>query len=143
MSEVVRVTRTLPVSPAQVFAAWTDPDHLKRWLCPEPGSVGDAQCDPVVGGGYRLVMLFPSGATEVSGEYLVVDRPRRLVFTWRPGSDPDHETTVSVELRAAGRGTEMTITHERAVDGRHRKALAAGWASVADKLGRLVAADRG
>jgi uncharacterized protein YndB with AHSA1/START domain len=135
MSDVVRVTRTVPARPADVFAAWTDAAQLRHWLCPAPGHLAEAACHPVVGGTYRLVMLFPSGTTEISGEYLVVEPPHRLVFTWRPGGDGSRESRVSVLLEADGPGTEMTIIHER-TDRRDREALAKGWASVTDHLRR-------
>jgi uncharacterized protein YndB with AHSA1/START domain len=139
MSDVVRVSRTLDASPAEIFAAWTDADQLRQWLCPEPGHVGEASCTPIVGGGFRLVMLFPHGATEVTGEYLAVDPPHRLVFTWLPNGDPARETRVSVTLRPLGATTEMIITHERAADGRYREALTTGWVSVSRRLDRLIA----
>jgi uncharacterized protein YndB with AHSA1/START domain len=62
------------------------------------------------------------------------------VLTWRGGTDPTHETQVTVDLAPAGDGTEMTITHERAADPRYREALAAGWVNVADRLDRLLLA---
>jgi uncharacterized protein YndB with AHSA1/START domain len=142
MSDAVRITRVLPANPSAVFAAWTDPDHLQQWLCPDPGHVAAASCAPVVGGGYRLVMIFPSGSVEISGEYLVVEPPRRLVFTWRPGGDERRESRVTVLLRADGPGTHMTILHERVPDERYRSALTKGWGSVVDRLLHHVTGDR-
>jgi uncharacterized protein YndB with AHSA1/START domain len=141
MSDAVRITRRVPASPHEVFAAWTDAAQLKHWLCPEPGHLADASCHPVVGGAYRLVMLFPSGSTEISGEYVVVDPPHRLVFTWRPGGDPTRESRVSVLLKAYGPDTQMTIIHERPAE-HDRAALTSGWASVTTRLRRHLT-DRG
>jgi uncharacterized protein YndB with AHSA1/START domain len=132
--DVVRVARTLPAGPAEVFASWTDARRLSQWLCPEPGHVVEASCHAVVGGTYRLVMQFPGGRTEISGTYLVVDPPHHLVFTWRPNGDPARESQVSVSLRANGSATDMTIVHERATDEQYRLNVHKGWTSVARRL---------
>lgn len=138
MNHTASVTRTLKATPQAVFDAWTDAHQLQQWLCPEPGVVGEALCDPVVGGSYRLVMVFSHGTEEVTGKYLVVEPPYRLVFTWRSGGVADHETRVSVDLQPVGASTEMTITHDRIPTPGARDALAPGWANVASRLDRLL-----
>lgn len=145
MTEIVQVRRVLAAPADEIFDAWTDPAQLQQWLCPGSGVVAEVSCDPVVGGGYRLVMVFDHGAVEVTGTYLVVQRPHRLVFTWRTERIAGRETRVSVSLRPAAQAadrTEMTITHERAPTDRIRDALAAGWADVAQKLHRHLGAGR-
>ena len=39
MSTAVRLERTLPAPPSEVYRAWLDPDVLRRWLGP-----GDFSC---------------------------------------------------------------------------------------------------
>jgi uncharacterized protein YndB with AHSA1/START domain len=138
---VVRVTRTLKASPAQVFDAWTDAGRLQQWLCPDPGYVAEATCDPVVGGRYRIVKVLSSGVDEVTGEYLVVDPPHRLVFTWAADTTQRSTTQVTVTLRPDGDTTEMTILHERIPTRSIRDGAQRAWASIGDKLATLLAAD--
>ena len=141
MSEtVVRVTRTLKASPEQVFDAWTDADRLQQWLCPDPGFVAEATCDPVVGGRYRIVKIFDSGADEVTGEYLVVDPPHRLVFTWAADTTRNHTTQVTVTLRPDGDATEMTILHERLPTQPIHDGARLAWTSICDRLTALLSA---
>ncbi|MFC0039882.1 SRPBCC family protein [Actinomadura rayongensis] len=131
----VRVTRTLRARPDDVFAAWTDPDRLRRWLMPGPGTVAAAVTDPVPGGGFRFAKLFPSGVDEVTGEYLVVDPPHRLVFTWRsPGTTGGRDSVVTVTLRPDGDGTAMTILHERLPAESFRSGARGAWTAVAANL---------
>ncbi|MFC1407671.1 SRPBCC domain-containing protein [Streptacidiphilus sp. N1-12] len=140
---VVRVTRTLKASPEQVFAAWTDADQLQLWLCPDPGFVAEAVCDPVVGGRYRIVKMLASGADEVTGEYLVVEPPHRLVFTWAAGTTQHRTTRVTVTLRPEGDATEMTILHELLPTQPIHDGARRAWTGMADKLGTLLAAGTG
>ncbi|MEY9964194.1 uncharacterized protein YndB with AHSA1/START domain [Streptacidiphilus sp. MAP12-16] len=135
---VVQVTRSLKAGAEDVFDAWTDAGRLQQWLCPDPGIVAEAACDPVVGGRYRIVKVFESGADTVTGEYLVVDRPHRLVFTWTADSTQGQTTQVTVTLRPEGDTTEMTITHERLPSGDFRERATVNWGSVADRLAALL-----
>ncbi|WP_051944065.1 SRPBCC family protein [Streptacidiphilus rugosus] len=135
---VVRVTRSLKADAEDVFDAWTNADRLQQWLCPDPGIVAEATCDPVVGGRYRIVKIFESGADTVTGEYLIVDRPHLLVFTWAADSTHGRTTRVTVTLRPEGATTEMTITHEQLPGGDFRERATVIWSSIADKLAALL-----
>lgn len=52
-----------------MFDAWTDPASLSAWMAPDPMTVGAADCDPRVGGRFRIFMFGDSGAIEHTGEY--------------------------------------------------------------------------
>jgi uncharacterized protein YndB with AHSA1/START domain len=136
--DVVQVTRVLEATPQDVFEAWTDPRLLQQWLCPGPGVVGEVSCDPVVGGTYRLVMVFDHGAYEVTGEYLEVDPPHRLVFTWLTDRTAGHHTQVTVTIRPDGHRSELTITHERLPSDQYRGSASQAWANVVDRLDRIL-----
>jgi uncharacterized protein YndB with AHSA1/START domain len=142
----VRVTRVLRAPAADVFDAWTDASRLRQWLNPGPGVLAEASADPVVGGEFRLVRLTSSGVEEVTGQYLVVDPPRRLVFTWQsPDSTGGAMTQVTVNLRSLGDGdtTEMTILHERLPAARYQEGARRAWTAIAARLdGYLVPATR-
>jgi uncharacterized protein YndB with AHSA1/START domain len=129
------VRRTLPAPPERVFAAWTDPRSMARWLSPFADAV--ATTDPRVGGAFRVVMRGLGQEIEHTGEYRVVDPPHRLVFTWRSPYTGSEPSLITVELRpvAPGDHTELTLTHERLPAGEvenHR----GGWSTI---LGHLEA----
>ena len=44
------------------------------------------------------------------GEYLEINRPERLIFTWNSPSVKN--TRVTVDFKSLGSQTEVTITHE-------------------------------
>ena len=139
----LRIVRVLRASAEEVFDAWIDPGSLAVWMA--PGSVVGSvvEVEARVGGRFRIVMKGPDCDHEHSGEYLVLDRPRRLVFTWISEATRGRASTVSVEIRARGGGeVELTLTHEGLPDeltaARHRS----GWGDILQKLGTALSAGR-
>ena len=131
---LLQLTRVLPASPAAVFAAWTDPEAMKRWMCPGATTVSVAELDVRVGGRYRIVMRTPSGELEHVGEYREVDPPHRLAFTWISAGTKQQETLVTLDVRSQGEATELVLTHERFPDAESRAKHEAGWGAILDSL---------
>jgi uncharacterized protein YndB with AHSA1/START domain len=129
-----RVERVLPVAPGDAYDAWLQEEALRDFICPAPGRAASVSIDPRIGGRLRFVMAFPDREIEVSGEYIALERPSHISFTWRCSDTGDLESIVTVAFAPHGNGeTLMTITHSkqpaRLVE-KHR----AGWSSVADQL---------
>ena len=62
--------RRLKASPAKVFAAWTDPEKIKRWMGPGEIVTVRAESDPREGGRYLILMRSPNGEPHnVGGVY--------------------------------------------------------------------------
>ena len=81
---VVRIERTFDAAAEVVFDAWTSPEIMRRWFhCGRDWETPEAEVDLRMGGRVRVVMRMPDG-TEVgaSGEFTLIDRPRRLEMTW-------------------------------------------------------------
>ena len=77
----------------------------------------------------------------MSGAYVLIDRPRKLVFTWMGPLTNNVNTLVTVELNPRGDETDLVLTHERLptmaiVDGHTR-----GWGTILDHLADAVAQD--
>ena len=104
--------------------------------------VGEASCDPVVGGRYRVVGILPDGLEELAGEYLEVEPPGRLVFTFESRHAGEKPTLVTVTLRPGDDEgtTDMTIRHERISPERFRLVVPDGWGMVLDQLATYLAA---
>jgi uncharacterized protein YndB with AHSA1/START domain len=108
----LEMVRALPVNPARVFAAFSDPDELAKWFGPEGLSVGSLDSDPRVGGTYRIEMQPPEGEPfYLGGEFREVDPPGRLAFTFvYEDPDPDDvETLVELSFRDRGESTEVVF----------------------------------
>src|SRR5208282_2046114 len=112
--------RRLRAPPAKVFAAWTDPEKIMRWMSPAEFKTPEAESDARVGGRYRIVMLSPDGEKHaVGGVYREVVANEKLVFTWAwdaaPG-DEAYQSLVTVLFKPDDGGTLLTLTHERLFD---------------------------
>jgi uncharacterized protein YndB with AHSA1/START domain len=128
-----RVERLLPVPPADAYDAWVDADRLRRFICPEPGTA-EVAIDPRPGGSLRIVMAFPDRARVIEGEYLALERPSRLTFSWRPQwREPESVVTVSFEPRGSDE-TLMTIVHSQ-LPSASVTDYQRGWGSVSAQLG--------
>ena len=79
----------VPLTPEQLFEGWTDPETLKKWFCPRPWKVVECSIDLRPGGLFSNVMQSPEGhrMPENKGCYLLIERPKRLVWTGILGED--------------------------------------------------------
>jgi uncharacterized protein YndB with AHSA1/START domain len=68
-----------------------------------------------------------------NGEYLEIDRPRRLAFTWTVGPDATSATRVTIDLAPSGSGTDLTLTHERIVR-EYAERTEEGWRAIVDAV---------
>ena len=130
-SAAVVVRRTIAASAEDLFDAWLDPEALVEWMRPGTIRRTEARTDPRVGGQYEILMHADSGVIPHRGEYRVIDRPKRLVFTWN--SKFADNTLVTVDFLARDQRTEVVITHERLPEAEfasHDR----GWTSALEKL---------
>jgi len=73
-----------------------------------------------------------------SGEYLEVNRPERLVFTWASPCSID-DSTVTLEFSAIDQSTtEIKLTHIRFIDEETRSDHEGGWSNILDKLDEIT-----
>jgi uncharacterized protein YndB with AHSA1/START domain len=128
----VEVEVRVEAPPEAVFGYFVEPDLYVRWQ----GSRADL--DPRPGGRYRVEMEDGSVA---AGEYLEVDPPRRVAFTWgwegkedlRPGS-----TTVEVTLEADGDATVVRLRHFGLPSDEWRQVHRDGWVAFLGALANAV-----
>jgi uncharacterized protein YndB with AHSA1/START domain len=130
--------RRLKASPERVFAAWTDPEKITRWMGPDEGKAISAECDARTGGRYRWVMQGTSGEIhDVSGVFREVVPNEKLVFTWAWKSTPERQSLVTVLITPDGDGSLLTLTHEQFFDADARDRHRNGWNGALDKMEKL------
>ena len=132
------IRRRINATPERLFDAWTRPEELRKWWGPESVTCIAAEVDLRVGGRYRIGNQLPDGSVLwISGEFERIERPSRLVYTWRLGEAGESErVTVAFEPRPGG--SEVVVTHERIADAARRDQHEAGWLGCLDALGRYV-----
>lgn len=136
---VVRVTRRFDASAERVFDAWLDAEMARRFLfATSTGQMVRAEIDPRVGGTFNFTDRRDGVDVVHMGEYLEIDRPRRLVFTFHVGTDSQELSRVSIDIAPAGTGCELTLTHEMDPKwAQFKERTLAGWTMI---LGNLAAA---
>lgn len=123
-----------------VFAAFTQPEMLRKWFCPRDLQVISAEADVRVGGAFRIRMHKASEVHTVRGNYREVIPGQRLVFShqWQ---EPDAATTrVTVELTDCDGGTLVSITHEGFDSRESKESHQRGWLSTLENLCEATAA---
>jgi uncharacterized protein YndB with AHSA1/START domain len=134
---------TFSAPPEQIFAMLTEPAELSRWWGPRGFELPATELDLSVNGRYRFTMKPPDGeAFHLSGKFLAVDAPGRLVYTfhWDEPTPDDRETLVTLTLRTDDGGTRVSLsqglfaTEERLA--LHRD----GWTDSFEKLREVLQA---
>jgi uncharacterized protein YndB with AHSA1/START domain len=125
-SEPLTASVHVEALPERVFAYFTDPEAIVRWM-------GDyAMLDARPGGEFAVDV----NGVPVRGRYLEVDPPHRLLISWgHAGSDrlPPGASTVEVRLTPAAGGTDVEIVH-RDLPEPDAAGHARGWRHFLDRL---------
>ena len=134
----VTVTHRFSVSSDRVFHAWLDPAWIGRWMF-GPGvrdeRIGHLTLDARVGGRFSFAVERQGLVIDHGGEYLEIDRPRRLAFTW--GVDGTGLSRVNVSVDPTPGGCTLTLEHEIAPGWEaHVQRTQAGWQAMLDALDR-------
>ncbi|MCU1258796.1 MAG: putative glutathione S-transferase-related transrane protein [Bryobacterales bacterium] len=150
MERVVDVPREL------VWAAWTKPEHIKKWFTPAPWTTVDCEIDLRPGGIFRTVMRSPEGQESPHvGCYLEIVPNEKLVWTsalgpaYRPairaavtGSCDELYFTAVITLEAQGARTKYTavVLHGDEESTKKHEAMGfhEGWGAALDQLVALA-----
>ena len=135
------INRTFAAPIERVYAAWTDPEIIKKWLAPGTTEVVRAETELKVGGKFLCQMREQDGKMHLTrGVYREVVPNQKVVFTWQ-WEGTEEETLVTVLLKAKSpEETELTLIHERFADSETRDHHNEGWSKCIIKLEALYAA---
>lgn len=144
--------RVVDVPPAKVFEAWTTPEILMKWFCPDPWKVTACEIDLVPGGKMNTTMQGPDGQEfPNSGCVLEVVPGRKLVFTdtllpgYRPSANPF--MTAIIEIIPEGNGTRYRATalhkDEETKKKHEEMGFHEGWATALDQMVEVIKGTRG
>jgi uncharacterized protein YndB with AHSA1/START domain len=128
---VLVVRRHIAVPRERVFEAWLDSESLAQWMRPLDFTHATVSVDPRVGGGFRIVMegRTDGGDYEHRGEYLAIEPPSLLSFTWISKATDYKPTVVTIEFHERGTGTELVLTHRR-LPPKAAEAHREGWTDI-------------
>jgi uncharacterized protein YndB with AHSA1/START domain len=136
----VCLVRRIAARQAIVFEALITAEGIRSWWGPDDGPATSAEVDARVGGGFRVRFRTVDGLEhECAGEFLEIERPRRVVMSWRwtrngQIEEHDRESRVEIRLRAVETGTELTLVHSLLSDENSARAHEGGWDGALQKL---------
>jgi len=138
------IERNYPVSPERVFAAFSDPATKHRWFVDDEASGSeDFGMDFRVGGVEQKRFTNKYGVFTNNTVYLDIVPNRRIVFayTMSMGDRRFSSSQATVELLAAGKGTDLVFTEQGAffegADG--PKMREDGWRALFENLAKELA----
>ena len=131
---ILTITSVLQAPVQAVYAAWTQPEHMRHWFGPNGFSVFACEMDARAGGRWRVGMTAPQGTEHVElGTVCEVVPLERLVLTpaWlRDDGKPGHETTITVALAGENDVTRMTFRQGTFESVKSRDEHNDGWSSA-------------
>jgi uncharacterized protein YndB with AHSA1/START domain len=124
---VLVVRRHIAVPRQRVFDAWLDSEAMAHWMRPGKVTHSTVTLERRVGGSFRIQMHGGDGECfDHRGEYLAIEPPSLLSFTWISEGTDHKPTVVTIEFLEQDGGTELVLTHRqlsaKAIEG-HR----GGW----------------
>ena len=119
---IVNVVADIAATPEAVFRAMTNPTELAKWWGAEGVYRTERwEVDLRPGGKWKSYIALPEDsemsdprtpeAQTVGGEYITVDPPRVLEYTWSPSWDGFAVSTVRCEIEPTSTGSRLTIMH--------------------------------
>lgn len=137
----VTLARDFDASPESVFDAWVQPATAAQWLFSTSASTTVCDLDPRVGGTYTITRTQGEERYVAVGEYVVLDRPHQLVFTFGMPQFAADIGTVTVDISAQDGRTKLRFTLDGVRPGYEEPTLA-GWSEMFDLLAATLTPDR-
>jgi uncharacterized protein YndB with AHSA1/START domain len=154
----LKLERIIDVPRELVWAAWTTPEHLKKWFTPKPWITVDAEVDLRPGGIFRTVMRSPEGEDHTNIGCILEAIPNET-FAWTgallPGFRPRSRDEQSrfpflfsavITLEPHGAGTKYTALaihgDEEGRAAHERMGFHHGWGAALDQLVALMKSRR-
>lgn len=130
----IKVERTIPAPPSEVFDAWLDPKV--------PGTLWHENdkliVNPKVDGLWYWLSL---RGNPHYGRFIEIDRPGRIQQSWMSRYTLGEESMVTVTFQKKGEGTLMTLVHSGLPTGDIAKAHEEGWNSIFDKFSNIFVSE--
>ena len=103
----------IDAEPERVFDAWTEARHMTAWWAHD-GEFRTETFESDLRAGGRWLVRFRAVDGSLSGaegEYLRVERPSHLSFTWKADWDVGGPTQIELEFQKRGKGTVVKLRH--------------------------------
>jgi uncharacterized protein YndB with AHSA1/START domain len=99
----------------------------------------DVEIDARKGGHFTFIMHLGDEKIPHTGEYLEINRPDKLVFTWVSSHSVVDNSAVTLNFTKVGDNkTKISLSHVKFIDEEARSGHERGWGCVLDKLNAVM-----
>ncbi len=124
-----------------VFDAWLNPEIVAQFMLPMSGMPNpEADIDPQVGGNFTIIMHVGDDKIPHTGQYLEINRPQKLVFSWQSPASTDGSTVTLEFFDIGDNKTKVELTHIKFIDEQRRLNHQGGWGNILDTLNERLQA---
>jgi uncharacterized protein YndB with AHSA1/START domain len=114
---------------------WLNPDSFRRWMRPSDAELVYVELNPVVGGNFRFDLREKDGRIFThTGEYLVIQRPSKLSFTWNSTVLGEYSSQVSVEFHGQDDKCLIVLQHDLPDDDAIFQDHRRGWGLILERF---------
>ncbi len=135
----VNVSKKIHAPIEKVFDAWLDPKMLSLFMMPMSGMPeSDIENDARKGGRFTIIMHAGDDLLPHTGEYLEINRPNKLVFTWVSHCSVDDSTVTLNFTKVNDNTTNVSLSHIKFIDEKTRSDHEGGWSNILDSLNDIL-----
>ncbi len=138
----LEISRVFSAAVETVFDAWLDVEGIKQWMCPGEGvNVPNPIIDAKEGGAFDFTMSVGDQNLPHTGTYKIIDRPRKLQFTWLSPGTQGIETVVTLNFESlSDNETRLTLSHAFLPDQQESDNHKGGWIRILECLDKELSA---
>lgn len=135
----VNITKIIHAPIEKVFDAWLNPEMLSLFMMPMSGMPpSEVENDACEGGNFTIIMHSGDDKLPHTGEYLEINRPYKLVFTWVSRCSIDNSTVTLNFTKIDENKTNLSLSHIKFIDEKTRCDHEGGWSNILDSLNNIL-----
>lgn len=135
----VNLNKVINAPIAKVFDAWLDPKTLTEFMLPMTDmEKPEVQNEAQEGGGFTIIMQVGDNKIPHTGQYLEIDRPNKLVFSWESPASTDGSTVTLTFTEISDNKTGLELSHIKFIDEERRSNHEGGWTTILNKLSEVM-----
>jgi uncharacterized protein YndB with AHSA1/START domain len=135
----VNVSKIIQAPISKVFDAWLDPGTLARFMLPMPGMENSqVENEAREGGTFTIIMQVGERKVPHTGQYIKIDRPGKLVFTWESTESVDDSIVTLNFTKLSDNKTNVELTHVKFIDEQRRSNHEGGWGNILSELNEVI-----
>ncbi|PJZ45167.1 SRPBCC family protein [Leptospira brenneri] len=148
--EVLRIEKEINADPIKIFRAWLNAEDFALWFLSGEGiEIESVIMDPRPGGKFIINMELDGKILPHEGEYITIDEPNKLVFTWRSHATDNKDTLVTITFeeikdiisksgKVGKQKTLVTLVHEELTSEIQVKMHNHGWTNILEGLDQWI-----